>query len=436
MKHSTTGKSLRVHSILRTTVLASALTAGLGMQAAFSEPLIYVPMGDEGKILVVDGATDKIVNTIGGVAAIHGLAKTPDGRFLVAGSFEAREPGSKAPEKPAKMSAKDHAAHHPGMAMKDKGKTAMTMAGKAKPGMAMKDKAKTAMTMAGKAKPGMAMKDKAKTAMTMAGKAKPGMAMKGKSKPHMAMQGKNSGKVISTVTVIQVKDNSIVRRIDVPGAVHHVAISPDGKFAVVSNPSEGTISAINLDTYEIAATVATGALPNFVVFSPTTGRAYVTNGGDNTISEFDTTTWKATRKFTTGDGPGHLVMSDDGQNIYVANGNDGTVSEISVKDGVSTRTFKIGDMLHGIDISNDAKTLFVSALEQDKLVAIDLKTRQKRNVSVPTPYHLAAVGGTNKLYVSSSDEPEIKVIDQTSLAVLGTISIGGKGHQMALSPGS
>ncbi len=396
MKHTATGISLRATSFLRATVLASALTVGLGMQATFSEPLIYVPMGDEGKILVVDAATDKIVNTIGGVPAIHGLAKTPDGRFLVAGSLDAREPGSKAPEKPAKMSAKDHAAHHPGMAMK------------------------------GKAKPGMAMKDKAK----------PGMTMKGKSKPHMAMQGKNSSKVISTVTVIQVKDNSIVRRIDVPGAVHHVAISPDGKFAVVSNPSEGTISAIDLGTYEIAATVATGALPNFVVFSPTTGRAYVSNGGDNTISEVDPATWKVARKFKTGEGPGHLAMAKDGQKIYAANDSDGTVSEINIKDGVGARTFKIGDLLHGIDISNDANTLFVSALERNKLVAVDLKTGQKRNVGIPAPYHLAAVGGTDKLYVSSADKPEIQVIDQTSLAVLGTISIGGKGHQMALSPGS
>jgi len=227
-----------------------------------------------------------------------------------------------------------------------------------------------------------------------------------------------------------------VRRIDVPGAVHHVAISPDGKFAVVSNPSEGTISAIDLGTYEIAATIATGELPNFVVFSPTTGRAYVSNGGENTISEIDTTTWKIIRKFTTGEGPGHLAMSKDGQKIYAANGSDGTVSEINIKDGVGTRTFEIGDMLHGIDISSDAKTLFVSALEQDSLVAVDLKTQQKRNVGVTTPYHLAAVGSTGKLYVSSVDKPEIKVIDQTSLAVLGTISIGGQGHQMALSPGS
>ncbi len=396
MKFIPTGKPLRATSFPRTTLLASILTVGLGMQAAFSEPLIYVPMGDEGKILVVDAATDKIVNTIGGVAAIHGLAKTPDGRFLVAGSFEAREPGSKAPEKPADMNAEDHAAHHPGMKKK------------------------------GEPKSGMAMEDKSK----------PGMAMKDKSKPHEAMQAKKAGKVISTVTVIQVEDGSIVRRIDVPGAVHHVAISPDGKFAVVSNPSEGTISTIDLGTYEIVATVATGALPNFIVFSPASGRAYVSNGGENTISEIDPATWKITRKFKTGEGPGHLAISKDGQKIYAANSNDGTVSEINIKDGVGTRTFNIGDLLHGIDISNDAKTLFVSAMEQDRLVAVDLKTQKKRTVAIRTPYHLAAVGSTGKLYVSSNDKPEIQVIDQTSLAVLGTISIGGKGHQMALSPAS
>ncbi len=48
----------------------------------------------------------------------------------------------------------------------------------------------------------------------------------------------------------------------------------------------------------------------------------------------------------------------------------------------------------------------------------------------PQPYHLAAIRGTGKLYVSSAADGKIRIVDQTTLAVVGEIPIGGKGHQM------
>jgi YVTN family beta-propeller protein len=358
---------------LRTTALAGVVALSAGMQTAFAEPLVYVPMGSLGKILVVDAATDKIVNTIKGVAAIHGLAETPDGRFLVAGSLAGRKAGSKAPPKPEKMSDEDHAAHH------------------------------------------------SAASGSMSG---------------MMGNDKKAGKTISTVSIIQIKDLSIVRRIDVPGAVHHVAVSPDGKFAAVTLIKQGAISIIDLATYKVVATIKTGARPNSTLFSPVNGGIYVSNAGSNTVSEINPANWSVHRNIPVGKEPGHLALSGDSQNLYVANDKDGTVSEIDLKDGDAERTFTIGKKLHGIDMSNDAKTLFVSALAQNKLVAIDLKTTQQRSVKITAPYHLATIGKTEKLYVSSATKPNITVVDQTSLAALGTITIGGKGHQMALPPGS
>ena len=54
----------------------------------------------------------------------------------------------------------------------------------------------------------------------------------------------------------------------------------------------------------------------------------------------------------------------------------------------------------------------------------------------PAPYHLASIGATGKLYVSSAEQRNIWVVDQENLSVIGNIPIGGKGHQMVLSPGT
>ena len=121
----------------------------------------------------------------------------------------------------------------------------------------------------------------------------------------------------------------------------------------------------------------------------------------------------------------------------VANVDDGTISEVVTKSGSITRTFDLGGSLHGLDLSANGRTLFVSALGQDKLVAVSLHTAEVREAPIgPAPYHLASIGGTGKLYVSSAEQPNIWVVDQENLSVIGKIPIGGKGHQMVIAPGT
>lgn len=358
---------MNVTSISRVVAAWTGLiTLVLGAQAAFAEPLVYVPLGGENKIVAVDAAKDEIVDTISGPVAVHGLAGTPDGRFLIAGSFETRVSGGEAIAKPTGVSDDEHAAHH-----------------------------------------SVAPTDT-----------------------------KNAAAQVSTVSVVRTADGSVVRRIDVPGAVHHVAVSGDGRFAVVTHPNYGSISAIDLGSYEVVATVATGPLPNYATFAPGGDRLYVSNAGNDTVSEVDTARWIVRWNAVVGRSPEHVVLSSDGARLFVNNVNDGTVSVIAVDDRKVVKTIPVGSTLHGIDLSDDGETLFVAVLGGDKVVAVDLATGSERSGSLaPAPYHLAVIRGTGKLYVSSADQPKIWVVDQRDLRVRGEIQIGGKGHQMFQSAG-
>jgi DNA-binding beta-propeller fold protein YncE len=128
-----------------------------------------------------------------------------------------------------------------------------------------------------------------------------------------------------------------------------------------------------------------------------------------------------------------MVLSPDGTTLYVNNVGGGTVSAISIPRGGTVKTYFIGGALHGIDLSEDGKTLFVSGREQNKLAAIDLATDKIRSAPLgPAPYHVTAVRGTGKLYVSSAEEPKLWVVDQRSLAVVREIPVQGEGHQMVV----
>ena len=99
---------------LRSSALATFLAIGLAgaATAASGSEIAYVPLGSDNKLVLVDISTDKVIGDLKGLSAVHGLAGTPDGKYLIAGSYEGRDRGEAAPAKPSGMSDSDHAAHH------------------------------------------------------------------------------------------------------------------------------------------------------------------------------------------------------------------------------------------------------------------------------------------------------------------------------------
>lgn len=347
-------------SLMKTAAL-SILTAAALSGSAIASNLAYIPLGNEDKLVIVDIETDAVIGKIEKLPAIHGLAATPDGRYLIAGSYDSREAGSQKMAKPAGVSQQEHEAHH--------------------------------------------KKPPAGTAKT--------------------------GPEISTLTIIKTVDSSVLRKIDVPGAVHHVAVSPDNGFAVVTHPNEDKISVIDLKQFEVIASVATGPLPNYAAFSLDGSKVYVSNAGNNTISAVDVGKWIVNWNAVVGASPEHVVLSRDGATLYVNNVDDGTVTVVDVNQRKAVKTLPIGFSLHGIDLSDDGKALLVAARGGEKLVSIDLVTGTYRSSTMTSePYHLSSIRGTGKIYVSSTEEPKIWVVDQKSLKVVGEIPIGGKGHQI------
>ena len=348
-------------------------TCSIALLAAFASPTladskVYIPMGGENNIIIVEQNDGSIIGQIDDVVAVHGLAATPDGKFLIAGSNDQRTLGEEAPDRPAGVSEADHAIHHP-----NQGGGANSMSA-----------------------------------------------------------GNQQSDVISTVSVISTKDNSIVRLIDVPGAVHHVAVSPDGKYAAVTLVIEGAISIIDLATYEVVTTLATGDLPNYAIFSEDSKKLYVTNAGNDTISVVNIDRFIVERNIISGEGPEHAALSSDGKTLYVGDVTSGMASFISLATGEITKSIDVGDQPHGVAISDDGKTLFVAGRGTNSLISIDIETGNKQVKSFDTPYHITNIAGSGNLYVSSADAPTVWVVDQKTLEIVSEIAVGARAHQMVV----
>lgn len=348
-----------------TALAMGALLASAGANAATAGSLVYIPTGESAEVVIIDSATATPVGQVPGLPAAHGLAVTPDGSKLVVGSYDERMPGSNTPEKPAGVSAADHAAHH------------------------------------------------------------------------RAAAAPAAAAGVSTVSVVDTATRAVIRKIDVPGAVHHVAISPDGRVAAVTHPNGGSVTAIDLTSFDATRTIPTGAMPNYAAFSPDGSRLNVSNAGDDTVAVLDTRSWDVTARIPVGESPEHLVLSPDGGRLYVNNVAGGSVSVIDLAAQQTIETLPVGDTPHGIDVSDDSDTLYVALRGEDKLAAVDLRTRTWRSTRLtPAPYHLATIRGAGVLYVSSAEESRVWVVDTETLELRGEIPVPGIGHQFGQAPGS
>lgn len=332
------------------------------MGTANAKDVVYVSLGAADEIQIIDPAQDRVVGVLEQIPDVHGLAVTPNGRIIVAGSLGGRTwlPTENPDARPDKEASQYAAA---------------------------------------------------------------------------ARQPIETSRKSSFVTIVQTEDGAIVRRIKVPDGVRHIAITPNGRFAIATHPNSYAVTVIDLRELKLKRTIRTGTQPNYVAIDPKGKWAYVSNSDSNSISEIDLERWQVRREFLTQDGPEHIVLSSDGDTLYVCNSRAGTVSVITVRSGVVTATHKLGVALHGLDLSNDGRTLFATAHRQSKLFSIDLRSRQLRSAKLPSaPYHLSTIKRAGKLYVSSATDPVVWVLRKDNLELLRTIRINGIGHQMIFVP--
>lgn len=240
---------------------------------------------------------------------------------------------------------------------------------------------------------------------------------------------------LSIVSVIDLALGNVIRQIDVPGAVHHVAISENGKFAAFTHPAAGTMSIVRLQDFALITSVPVGDDPNYAVFTPDSAHLFVSVASDDQLVFIDVAGWQIKARLDTGAGPEHLVLTPDGDKLLVNLIGEEAIGLVDTELRVVERIYQIDAFLHGIDVTDDGGAAIVSLMDQDKVARLDLAdgSIETRDVG-PSPYHVTTVPGSGKVYVSSAAGPGLTVLSQHDLSVLGQIKTGGIGHQMAPLP--
>ncbi len=135
-----------------------------------------------------------------------------------------------------------------------------------------------------------------------------------------------------TVTVLDLVNLRQERVLQVGRQPTGLAANPDPKRNEIyaANTDSDSVSVINAETNQVAATIGVHHKPFFISISPDGRRAYVANSGSDTVSVLELDKRREIATVATGEGPGLARVSPDNRTVVVSSRIAGSVSVYSV----------------------------------------------------------------------------------------------------------
>ena len=235
---------------------------------------------------------------------------------------------------------------------------------------------------------------------------------------------------------------------------HEVAVSPDGRFAYVSNYGsfrifrEGepprqepgnTITVLDLKQRAVKATFDLGSYtrPHGIWVSRDNSRLWVTCEGAQAVLELDAATGKILKSWKTNQQTSHMVVpTRDEKKLYVANIGSGSVTVIDRRSD-AVATISTGAGAEGIDVSPDGREIWVSNRAADTLSVISTATDQV-NATLESggkmPIRVKFTPDGKQVWVSNARSNTVTVFDARNRKLLGIVEVGAVPVGIQMTP--
>lgn len=156
------------------------------------------------------------------------------------------------------------------------------------------------------------------------------------------------------VSVVATASGQEVRRLDVGSHPRGIAITSDSKRAYVSVMGEARIVSIDLGTMNVSEVPNAGGSPRHLVLSPDDRYLYVSNNLQGQVRKIELRTGNVAGLVATGTQPRTMVLADDGHSLYVVNYRDDILSKVRTSD--MTVIQRIGTGTRPVGITYDPAT--------------------------------------------------------------------------------
>jgi YVTN family beta-propeller protein len=166
----------------------------------------------------------------------------------------------------------------------------------------------------------------------------------------------------------------------------YVAVTPDGRYVLVTNWCGYDLSIIDRAAGRTIRTIPLGRYPRGIAVSPDSVTAYIGVMGTTNVAAVNLRTFGLSWMNGVGSGPRHVVISPTGRYLYVTLNGAGSIAKIDLATRTVVARVHTGSEPRSMAISADGTALYVVNYASDtmtKLSATDLSLLQ----TVHTPHH-------------------------------------------------
>jgi YVTN family beta-propeller protein len=246
---------------------------------------------------------------------------------------------------------------------------------------------------------------------------------------------------VGAVWLIDTVNDAVVAKIPVGLHPAHVVLSPDGRFAYITNGGDNSVTVIDTAARSVVATIAVGKFPHGVRFAPDGRQAYVANLKGGSVSVIDVATRKEIAQIPVGKGPAQVGFTPDGLLAFVSLSEERAVAVIDPATRKVTRKISVGTVPIQLYATPDSRTLMVAnqgsrSKPGNSVSMIDLQTfKLVKTVVTGSGAHGVAVDREGRLaYITNTYADTVSVIDIKTRAVVNTIRVGKGPNGVSVSP--
>lgn len=258
----------------------------------------------------------------------------------------------------------------------------------------------------------------------------------GMNKGEHAVMGKRGA-----VWLIDTASDAVVAKIPVGLHPAHVVLTPDGRFAYITNGGDNSVTVVDVAARSVVATIPVGKFPHGLRFAPDGRQAYVANLKGGTVSVIDVATHKEIAQIPVGKGPAQVGFTADGRLAFVSLSEEKEVAVIDPATWRVTRKIGVGTVPIQLYATPDSRTLLVAnqgsrSKPGNTVSMIDLQTfKPVKTVVTGSGPHGVAVDREGRLaYITNTYADTVSVIDISKRTVVSTVRVGKGPNGVSVTP--
>ncbi|WP_086930104.1 YncE family protein [Agarilytica rhodophyticola] len=236
-----------------------------------------------------------------------------------------------------------------------------------------------------------------------------------------------------TVTLFDTKTYKKKASLPTGKIPHEVAVSPNGKIAVVTNYGDrnvpgNTLTLVDIRKKSVIKTIDLGkyTMPHGATWMNDNRSIIVTVEGMDGIVIVDVEKAKVEKFIKTDKAVSHmLAMDSKNERVYVSSIGGGAVTVIDLLNGKVIKQIEIGRGAEGIDLSTDDRWLWVSNRSDNKVLIINTKSLEivKTFPAQEFPIRVSLDSNSKLAFVSNAYADSISIFDTQSYRLKKTIKL-------------